>query len=178
MTDHLVSIKTLRLGKRGHLTYGKKWTELDGAYTRWQLGFLYFNDLFNDDPTEGCGMCREDWESHLFLHQALTSTCFLKITIVQDSSRVHISSLRQEVKVRKLAGSVSQARGTHRVSLCFLVSGTLEPQAPSGLQQPPWHPGLGLPYSQTGGLMSWKEKRLPQESSAPGPSSEGRGSSR
>lgn len=111
MTDHLVSIKTLRLGKRGHLTYGKKWTELDGAYTRRQLGFLYFNDLFNDDATEGCGMCREDWESHLFLHQALKSTCFLKITIVRDSSCVHISPLRQEVKVRKLAGSVSQARG-------------------------------------------------------------------
>lgn len=63
VTDNLFSIKTLCLGERSHLTYGKKCTELDGAYPKPQLGFFDLNDLSNDDPMEVRGMCREDWES-------------------------------------------------------------------------------------------------------------------
>lgn len=58
------------------------------------------------------------------------------------------------MKVRNLAASIPQARGTHRASFCsgtimLRGSGTLEPLAPLGLQQPPQHPGLRSPYFRT-----------------------------
>lgn len=130
MTDHLLSIKTLCLGKRSHLTNGKKCSGLDGAYPKWQRGLLDFKDLFNGDPQK-CVVCvMKTGNLFYFFIKALNPPAFLKLLSYRILPVSHICPLRQEVNVRKLAGSISQARGRSFCLGTIMVLGILEPQAP------------------------------------------------